>query len=384
MPTITLPAFAPDRPAAQVDAALRQALAACDQARECAVLWFADVQRRRLYRDRGHPSLEVYATQELGFSRNRYWQFKRLADDLERLPVLKEAVAAGDLGWTKAQQVARVATPETQDHWVAAARTTTRRDLTQAVRQLRRRKSGRTAPATELPLPALQPPAPPAPTPVTITLKADALQLARFEALLERARKRGLVPAGSERLETLLAALESFVADDDAATHSGPAVQIVVHQCPDCGETTARTSRGELPLAPAQVGALACDARVGRPGEANRATVPPKVRAAVLARDRHRCATPGCGATRFLEVHHVTPRAQGGANTTQNLVTLCSRCHRFAHEQAHTHAQPVAVAPAQVERASGPSGSAAAVAPAQVERATGPSGSATAVAPAQV
>ena len=84
----------------------------------------------------------------------------------------------------------------------------------------------------------------------------------------------------------------------------------------------------------AQVEALACDARVRRDGEPNRATIPPKVRAAVLSRDRHRCAAPGCRSTHFLEVHHVMPRAQGGSNRADNLITLCSRCHAFAHENA--------------------------------------------------
>jgi hypothetical protein len=135
MTPIMLPDFTPGRPAVQVDDALRQALTACDQARECAILWFAEVQRLRLYRDLGHPSLELYATHELGFSQNRYWQFKRLADDLDRLPALKEAVAGGTLGWTKARQVAQVAMTETQDRWVAMATTIGRRELEQAVRQ---------------------------------------------------------------------------------------------------------------------------------------------------------------------------------------------------------------------------------------------------------
>jgi hypothetical protein len=70
--SLTLPAFAPDRPAADVDAALRQALHACDRARECAVLWFAAVQRRALHRALGFASLQLYATRALGFTDKRY------------------------------------------------------------------------------------------------------------------------------------------------------------------------------------------------------------------------------------------------------------------------------------------------------------------------
>jgi 5-methylcytosine-specific restriction endonuclease McrA len=154
-----------------------------------------------------------------------------------------------------------------------------------------------------------------------------------------------LLANGADRLEAVLAGLEALVAGDGSGANAGPATQIVIHQCPDCGAAAAVTQRGELPLAPAQVAAAACDARVRRAGGVNRSTIPPKVRATVLARDRHRCASPGCRSTRFLEVHHLTPRAQGGSNKPENLVTLCSRCHRHAHESAGT------VAPAQIGQA---------------------------------
>jgi hypothetical protein len=185
--------------------------------------------------------------------------------------------------------------------------------------------------------------------PTTISLRADGVQLARFEALVEKAHKLGLVPVGADRLDLLLAALASLVsaADSDQARPSGPAAQIIIHQCPDCERAAVTTSRGEKRLAPAQLAALNCDARVQRPGKPNRATIKPSVRAAVLARDRHRCTTPGCRSTHFLEVHHVKPRGQGGSNRAENLLTLCGRCHEFAHESGGAVA--AAFAPAQVE-----------------------------------
>lgn len=108
---------------------------------ECAVLWFAEVARRALYRQLGHASLQLYATCELGFSDNRNHQFKRLADDLERLPTLREAVATGRVGWTKAQQVARVATESTQAAGGCAGATRVRGGRG-AVRRRDRRASG--------------------------------------------------------------------------------------------------------------------------------------------------------------------------------------------------------------------------------------------------
>jgi hypothetical protein len=353
MAAFTLPEFAAGLPAARVDASLRQALSACDRAHECAVLWFAEVQRRGLYRQLGHASLQLYATQALGFSDNRYYQFKRLADDLDRLPVLREAVETGAVGWTKAQQVARVATAATQAAWVEKAATTGRRELELQVRQARKRRP--VAQAAHLDFDHVAPPVADAPT--TISLRADGVRLARFEALVEQAHKRSLVPAGADRLDLVLAALESLVsASGGERPHAaGPAAQIIIHQCPDCERATVTTSRGEKPVAPAQLEALACDAHVHRPGKPNRATIKPSVRAAVLARDRHRCATPGCRSTRFLEVHHVIPREQGGSNRAENLITLCSRCHGFVHEGggavagAGAFAPAGALAPAQVE-----------------------------------
>jgi 5-methylcytosine-specific restriction endonuclease McrA len=362
MPAFTLPVYEADQPAARVDEALRQALAVRDRAQECAVLWFAEVQRRGLYRELGYASLHLYATQALGFSENRTWQFKRLADDLDRLPALREAVTTGELGWTKAQQVARVASTETQAAWVAQAKTQGRRELEREVQAARKRaRVGAVATAQmtfgdDLALAPAQVPASEAAV-FHVTLSLDAVQLARFEALLEAARKARVAPATADRAELVLAGLAALVEGAPAATAQPPAevtgdpaaksarrpvtTQIVVHQCPTCEAAAAVTARGELPLAPAQVEALTCDARVRERGRPNRATIPPALRAAVLVRDRHRCSSPGCGATRFLEVHHVTPRQAGGANTADNLVTLCSRCHAFAHARG-------ALAPAQV------------------------------------
>jgi 5-methylcytosine-specific restriction endonuclease McrA len=383
MTTFALPDFAAGLPAARVDALLRQALAVCDRAHECAVLWFAEVQRRGLYRALGHASLQLYATQALGFSDNRYYQFKRLADDLDRLPVLREAVEAGKLGWTKALQVARVATEATEAVWVAKAATIGRRELERQVRQARKRRP--VVPAAQLAFGAGAPVGVEtaaqwggdtaaqlggdtaahlggdtaaqwgldaaarsiADPPVTISLRADGVQLAQFEALVEMAHKLGRAPAGADRMDLMLAALKALVSasGDEPLPTAGPAAQIIIHQCPDCARAAVTTSRGEKRVAPAQLEALACDAHVQRPGKPNRATIRPSVRAAVLARDRHRCATTGCRSTHFLEVHHVKRRTEGGSNRAENLITLCSRCHGFVHECGGVGAA-AAVAPA--------------------------------------
>jgi len=60
--------------------------------------------------------------------------------------------------------------------------------------------------------------------------------------------------------------------------------------------------------------------------------VPPRLRRTVLARDGHRCRAKGCGHTQHLQVHHIQPIGAGGKTMPDNLITLCSRCHRALHE----------------------------------------------------
>jgi hypothetical protein len=62
-------------------------------------------------------------------------------------------------------------------------------------------------------------------------------------------------------------------------------------------------------------------------------TVPPHLRRAVIARDRH-CAHPGCRQRpAACQVHHITPRSQGGRTDLANLILLCPFHHLIAVHQ---------------------------------------------------
>ena len=111
-------------------------------------------------------------------------------------------------------------------------------------------------------------------------------------------RKRG---TSGDRAEVLLEALAALGADFPRGK-SDPPVQIHVHQCVSCGKVEA----GGRELGRADAERVQCDAAIAEPGKRNTTTIPPKTRREVLARDRHRCQAPGCGRTRFLEVHHKT------------------------------------------------------------------------------
>ena len=54
-----------------------------------------------------------------------------------------------------------------------------------------------------------------------------------------------------------------------------------------------------------------------------------ETRKAIYRRDGYRCAL--CDSTRFLQIHHVVPRGEGGTSSPMNLICLCSDCHALAH-----------------------------------------------------
>ena len=54
-----------------------------------------------------------------------------------------------------------------------------------------------------------------------------------------------------------------------------------------------------------------------------------QLRQEVLARDRWKCQV--CGSLSGVEVHHLTPKGRQGDDSEENLITLCTTCHRKIH-----------------------------------------------------
>ena len=325
--------YVPDQSAAKVHASLQHSLTAMDDAHQCAVLWFGEVMRRGLYRGLGHSSINQYAIQELGFSKSRTDDFIRLARQLEKLPAMREAVASGELGYTKAREIVSVATPGTQDTWLKVAKGT-RKDLVHEIKKAKR--AAKVDPGQGELLPISAPVVAPRELPVRFQMDLTPEQEARRSALVEQLHKLGGVP--NDRAELMLEALAALLETKDLRGQkcprghlaNRPPVQIHVHESE--GKMTVQTGSGERELSRAESERMRCDAAVCEHGGRNTTTIPPRVRREVLARDKHRCRAPGCGRTRFLEVHHIKPRSLGGSNQAENLTTLCGSCHRLYHQ----------------------------------------------------
>ena len=109
---MNLPDFAPGRNARHVHQALKQSVEILDRAQHCAVLWFGEILVRKLYRELGYSSIYQYASEELGFSTTRTGDFKRLSEKLSGLPAISAKVESGELGYTKAREIVKVADPK--------------------------------------------------------------------------------------------------------------------------------------------------------------------------------------------------------------------------------------------------------------------------------
>lgn len=334
--------FEPDKSARFADTALKNSMHAMEQAQQCAVLWFGEIMQRGLYRKLGYSSINQYARTELKFSKTRTGDFIQLARKLEQLPEVRESVASGQLGYTKAREIVKVASPETAAGWVEEARGSSRRELERKVsdariraRQLARANPGQgeLVPTGEIRnIPA-------AVVPVRLSVEMTPEQFARYETMLEKLHKQG--PVGN-RAEMLLEAMAELIAARNNSANEkaprgafagGPPFQVHIHQCPDCGEASVSTGKGKLLVGQDVIERSMCDSQVDEPGKRNTSTIPPAMRRMVLARDRHKCTTAGCEHTRFLEVHHLKPRSLGGNNHPDNLITLCGACHRLWHEK---------------------------------------------------
>ena len=346
MATALLTPFVEHSTAQDAHSALKQAVKTMAQAKHCAVIWFQEIVTRKLYRDLGYASIYLYADRELGFSASKTTNFLKLSRTLTDLPQLKKELADGEIGYTKACEVIKVASQENVEQWLEEARRTPRRELAKKVARAKKAALQKKNPLQGELLAPPQSSTPKVAAKHKVILEMSTEQLARYEALWEKLHKLGGVPAGYKKVEVVLAGLASLAEPHEGSTarpssaRSTSSVQVHVHKCPECNQASITTSRGTTPLTENETDRLMCDAHMQKPGKPNRATIKPSIKRQVLSRDQHRCQAPGCRNTWFLEIHHIIPRRFGGTNDLSNLITMCSLCHSHLHEKGGRNIRP--------------------------------------------
>ena len=277
----------------------------------------ACAMRIEIWRQLGMASLHEYLEHVLGYSPRQATERMRVATALEDLPELADALANSELHFSAVRELTRVATRETEQAWIDATRGQNLRQIEQAVAG---RKRGD------------RPSDPADPELVAQTIRFD-IRPATL-ALLRQAQQ-ALEAERGQRLDddALIAALCNAVLAGNSDDESGRAKhQILISRCDACGAGWQEGAGTKQPLDDADLARAECDAqRVAGEGRATQ-DVPPRVVRFVKRRDAGRCCVPGCRSARYLEIHHVVPRALGGSHAADNLTLLCDGHHRALHE----------------------------------------------------
>jgi hypothetical protein len=299
-------------------------------AQEAAAL--REAQTTRMWRHFGCASLVDYMQREMGYTARAAIERLRVASAIEELPVIADAMDQGNLSFSGARELTRIVTPETQEAWLDAAADKSARQIEEMVRG---HKPG------DLPSDAPDP---------ALRTKVLRFEVKLSTAALERqALKKLEMERGGERLDNdaFMRALFLRVLEGDgregsqSKTNNGQPdgrsrYQIAVTVCSECKRGWHDVGGESVELSPAAVDCAQCDGRdIGSidDDEVGRAKqkIPPALRRKVFARDRHRCAVPGCRSMN-LDAHHILEVSKGGKHELSNLITLCEGHHLALHE----------------------------------------------------
>lgn len=333
----------------EITAATREFLAA-----------LARSDRHRDWEDEGFGSCAEWLAWRIGIMRGTANEKVRAARALEHLPLTSEAMARGELSFTKIRALTRAATPENEAELLAFARagsaanlerlvrgwkTLNRSDEAQQERIRHRRRSFSIFPGEDgmYVVRGVLSPEVGAAVMRAVEAASDAL-------FVEGSREGGETPEPAQlRADAvgLLAERALAVGFGDSAPVSGSRAeryQVMLHvdaaTLREDGEPGRSELEGGIRVSAETARRLACDASrvevfhdsdgsvldVGRKTR----TIPPALRRALDARDRG-CRFPGCGL-RFTDAHHIVHWADGGETKLENVVLLCRSDHRRVHE----------------------------------------------------
>jgi hypothetical protein len=283
--------------------------------------WLREARRTEVHRHLGLGSLVEYLERTLGYAPRTALERLRVADALASLPAMSEALAVGRLAYSAVRELSRIATADTEREWLEHAADKT-------VREIEAMVAGR--------CPGDRPSTPPDPD-----LESRHLRLALSPDVYAHflAARRRLQEETGEKLsdsDVMGALCDAVLAPPPGATR-GPRHQIALTICEHCERGWQDAAGQAVEVGPDAIDLAHCDAQhLGRvDGDAPAPVtidIPSAVRRQVERRDRGRCAVPGCRSSTYLHMHHLEPRAHGGAHKARNLCLLCNAHHVAAHD----------------------------------------------------
>jgi hypothetical protein len=284
-----------------------------------------EAQRAGVHRRLGFASFAEYVERHFGYNGRLLKEKLRVAQALERLPQTSGALRGGELNWSAVRELTRVATPETEGAWLESARGLT-------VRQVEELVSGRGL--GDLP----SDPADPKLRKYNIHLELSAETRALFVEALAALRRHAGESLDDDAAMLMMSRQVLATLGSESADSGRAGYQVQVNICKEC-QHAEQIGNGEAhPIAPAVAEMVMCDAQVidasdsTHMGQKAKQTIPRAIRRLVMLRDNGRCVVPGCRNSTFVQVHHLTARADGGRHDPDNLGCLCCAHHRAVHE----------------------------------------------------
>jgi hypothetical protein len=318
----------------------------------------AEFDRRNGWADGKLPSCAHWLNFKCGLNLGAAREKVRVAHALAGLPKIAASMSRGELSYSKARALTRVACAATEDTLLMIALHGTAHHVERLVQGFRRAQE-----AEELSREArqhanrgvsywfaedgslvLKGRLPAATGAILIKALDAALETLPQNEISAKFDEERTIPHAARRADALAAVAESFLAQSEASSNTADRFQVVVHVDAETLRTSA-AGRCEIehgPAIPAETARrLSCDASLisvleneqGEPLDVGRKTrsIPPAIRRALNTRDAG-CRFPGCTHQRYVDAHHIEHWADGGDTKLSNLVTLCRLHHRLVHE----------------------------------------------------
>src|SRR5437762_5236431 len=336
----------------ELTSALRRLAQDEREATVALIVHLAEFDARRLYEPAGFSSLFKYCRAVLRLSEDAVYNRIQSARAARRFPVIVDMLLARTLSPTTARMLARRLTPENHQELLAAASGLGKEDVAKLL-------------AARFPEPETKASVRKVRTAAmaTVPLMGASLTMGRSLTLGTSLEAAAASPASSPAAPGVAAPIAGDSTAWSIAASPRPTVRPIAAERYEVRFTATAETREKLRLAQDLLGhavpsgdlaqvfdralttlidelvrrkfAATPHPRGGR-GQAEESDhIPAHVRRAVYVRDGGRCAFVSvdghrCGERRFIEFHHVIPRAAGGQATVENIRLRC-RAHN-GHE----------------------------------------------------
>jgi hypothetical protein len=287
-----------------------------------------EVHQSKAFFKWGFTSLFEYCVQELKLSEAVTANFTAVAKKANEVPALGLAVETGELSISKARKIVPVLTKENHDEWLSLAKTSTSREIEKAVAIAQPKlavKETMKFVADNL-------------ISITTAFSEEEAELLKRVMDIESQKTR----KASSRKDALVAALKEYIEHNDPVLKAKRAEMRAQKKQESSLEKKTSADISVVETKEISTHAL----RKSVPGQklsrqnhhagGKRSTYSATLMHAIHMRDQRQCTIKDkngnrCGATRWLDIHHVVPRSLGGRDTLENLTTVCSAHHRMIH-----------------------------------------------------